>query len=56
MKKCIYCRSEIPENSVIDCCERCGKGVWGERMFKAIVANMEEAGQRGDLFQGGNDR
>ena len=49
-KKCIYCKCEIPQDSVIDFCERCGKGVWGEKMFNAIVKNMEEANERGDLF------
>jgi hypothetical protein len=57
MKKCIYCKQlTIPENSVIDFCERCGKGVWGEKMYNAIKDNMEEAGKRGDLDQGGNSR
>ena len=49
-KKCIYCKSEISDESVIDFCERCGKGVWGEKMFNAIVQNMEDARDRGDLF------
>ncbi len=48
-KKCIYCRDRIPEESVIDFCERCGKNVWGEKMFNAIVKNMEEARERDDL-------
>jgi len=48
-KKCIYCGSEISKDSVIDFCERCGKGVWGEKMFNAIVQNMENARERGDL-------
>jgi hypothetical protein len=52
MRKCIYCKSEVEENSVIDFCERCGKGVFGERMFNAIVQNMQEARKRGDLEQG----
>jgi len=51
-KKCIYCKCEIPENSVIDFCERCGCGAFGEKMFRAIVQNMKEAEQRGDLHQG----
>ena len=52
MKKCIYCKSDIPEDSLIDFCERCGKGVFGEKMFNAIVQNMQEANKRGDLQQG----
>ncbi len=48
-KKCIYCATEIPEESVIDFCIRCGKSVWGEKMFNAIVQNMEEAREKGDL-------
>jgi predicted RNA-binding Zn-ribbon protein involved in translation (DUF1610 family) len=52
MRKCVYCGVEVPEESVIDFCERCGKGVWGEKMFRAIVQNMEEAREKGDLHQG----
>ena len=52
MKKCIYCKAEIVDDCVIDFCERCGKGVFGEKMFNAIIQNMTEAKQRGDLEQG----
>jgi len=48
-RKCIYCKKEINENSVIDFCERCGVGVWGQKMFKTIVKNMEEAREKEDL-------
>ena len=48
-KKCIYCSSEIPDESVIDFCERCGKNVWGEKMFNTIVKNMEDARANDDL-------
>jgi len=51
MKKCMYCSNEIPDQSVIDFCERCGKGVFGERMLTAIIQNMSEARDRGDLDQ-----
>jgi len=51
-KKCIYCKSEIEENSVVDVCYRCGHGVWGEKMFKAIIDNMEGARKSGSLEQG----
>lgn len=52
VKKCIYCKAEIDEDSVIDFCRRCGLSVWGEKMFDAIVKNMEGARQSGDLNQG----
>ena len=52
-KKCIYCKKEISDSSVIDFCEVCGKGVWGEKMFNAIIKNMEDAKTRGDLFAAG---
>ncbi len=49
VKKCIYCMCEISDESVIDFCDKCGKNVWGENMFKAIVKNMETARDNGDL-------
>mgnify|MGYP001620163186 CR=1 FL=1 len=50
--KCVYCKTSLDENSVIDVCRRCGLQVWGENMFNAIVQNMEDAREAGDLFQG----
>jgi len=48
-KNCLYCKTGILDSSVIDFCEKCGKGVWGDKMFNAIVQNMEESRERGDL-------
>ena len=48
-KKCIYCKTGIEDESVIDFCEKCGKGVWGEKMFNAIKENMEYARDNGNL-------
>jgi uncharacterized UBP type Zn finger protein len=48
-RKCIYCKSEIPNESVIDFCSKCGVSVWGEKMFNTIVKNMEEARDNNDL-------
>ena len=52
VKQCIYCKLDIAEESVIDFCQRCGLGVWGEKMLQAIVQNMENARSSGSLFQG----
>ncbi len=52
MGKCVYCKTEIPDTSVVDVCRRCGIGVWGEKMFNAIVSSMEGAKDAGDLYQG----
>ncbi|MEM3405603.1 MAG: hypothetical protein QW117_01355 [Candidatus Pacearchaeota archaeon] len=52
VKKCVYCNKHIDENSVIDVCDICGIKVWGERMFNAIKSNMNEANNKGNLFQG----
>ncbi len=51
-KNCIYCKGAIDQNSVVDVCRRCGVGVWGEKMFQAIVDNMEGHRESGDLYQG----
>jgi hypothetical protein len=58
MKKCVYCKRELAEESVIDVCNICGKGVWGEKMFNTIVKSMEDANDRGSLMQGsvGSDK
>ncbi len=51
-KRCVYCGAEIDMESVVDVCRRCGYGVWGQKMFEAIVQNMERAREAGDLNQG----
>lgn len=49
LKKCLYCQTELLSESVIDFCSKCGKGVFGEKMFNTIVKNMEDAKEKGDL-------
>ena len=49
MKKCIYCKKNISDESVIDFCENCGVGVWGRKMFDTIRNNMENARENGTL-------
>jgi len=49
VKKCIYCGIEIDDDYVIDFCEKCGKNVFGVKMFETIIQNMEDAREKGDL-------
>ena len=51
-KSCIYCKTLLAEDSVVDVCQSCGHKVWGEKMFKAIQDNMQNAKDDGDLYQG----
>jgi len=52
MKKCVYCKAEISSDSVIDLCAECGRKAFGEKMLKVIIENMENAREKGDLYQG----
>jgi len=54
VKKCIYCGEGVSDKAVIDFCETCGKKVWGDKMFNAIVKNMEDARDNGDLCHNQN--
>ncbi len=54
MKKCMFCKQmNVLDNSVVDFCQRCGDGVWGPKMCKAIISRMEEEKDNG-LFDQGN--
>jgi hypothetical protein len=49
MQKCMYCKVEINDDRPLTVCNKCGVKVWGEKMFRAIVENMETARDNGDL-------
>lgn len=48
-KRCVYCKTEIKDDRTLDVCNRCGIGVWGEKMFNTILQNVEDAKDKGDL-------
>ena len=51
-KRCIYCSCEIGNHIPIDVCQRCGIGVWGEKMFNAIISGMSDEKQKGNMELG----
>ena len=51
-KHCIYCSCEIGSHIPIDVCQRCGIGVWGEKMFNAIISGVNDEKQKGNMELG----
>jgi len=49
-KRCVYCNQEISDTRALDVCDKCGVGVWGKKMFEAILQNMKEANEKGNLL------
>jgi len=48
-RKCMFCRAEIPENAVLEVCSKCGRDIWGSKMFYAIIDNMGNAKDEGNI-------
>lgn len=47
--KCVYCKADLNDKRAVDVCDKCGVGVWGPKMFKAILQGMNDANAKGDL-------
>lgn len=52
MKKCFYCKVDIGKGSVVGMCYKCMYQIWGDKMSKAIISNMEKEKDKGNLELG----
>lgn len=50
--KCFYCKVDIGEGSVVGMCYKCMYQIWGEKMSRAIISNMEKEKDKGNLELG----
>jgi uncharacterized UBP type Zn finger protein len=50
LKKCIYCKKEISQESVIDFCSNCGIGVWGGKCLMQLLRRWRMLVPEGILF------
>jgi hypothetical protein len=50
--KCVYCKGSVPEERVMQICDRCGVKVWGARMFEAILKGTNSEAEKGNLELG----
>ncbi|MFA5953731.1 MAG: hypothetical protein WC812_04000 [Candidatus Pacearchaeota archaeon] len=48
-KKCVYCKSDVPDSRSMEICDRCGVGVWGPKQWANIKNETDAAQERGDL-------
>jgi hypothetical protein len=52
IKKCVYCKGEVPAERAMDVCNSCGRKVWGEKMFQAILDSTNSEMEKGNLELG----
>lgn len=51
-KRCVYCKGDVPEERAMDVCDRCGRRVWGDKMFQAILDSTNTEKEKGNLELG----
>jgi uncharacterized UBP type Zn finger protein len=51
-KCCVYCKGNVPEDRAMDVCDRCGRGVWGDKMFQHILQGTNDQMAKGNLELG----
>jgi len=50
--KCVYCKGSVPEERVMQICDKCGCKVWGAKMFEAILKGTNSEAEKGNLDLG----
>lgn len=50
--KCVYCKGNVPEERVMQICDKCGVRVWGAKMFEAILKGTNSEAEKGNMELG----
>lgn len=50
--KCVYCKGDVPAGRAMEVCNNCGRRVWGEKMFQAILDSTNSEMEKGNLDLG----
>jgi hypothetical protein len=50
--KCLYCQTDVSNESPVGVCKRCGVKVWGDKMFNAILDGMNKEKEKGNMELG----
>ena len=52
VSKCVYCKESVPEDRIMEICDKCGCKIWGPKMFQAIIEGTNTEKRKGNMELG----